>query len=373
LALNPGDKLGLYEITSLLGVGGIGEVYRAADPKLKRDVAIKILPDEFSDEPNWISRFQREAEMLASLNHHNIASIYDLHQIGKTRFLILELVEGETLADILRRRGALPLEDPVEIGKQICDALEAAHQKGVIHRDLKPANIKVDQNGKVKVLDFGLAKAFAPHLLKESLSNSPTLSMAATNAGVILGTASYMSPEQARGRNMDRRTDVWSLGCVLYEMLTGRQAFRGEDVTEILASVVKAEPDWQALPSATPASIRTLLSRCLQKDITKRTRDAGDIAIELEHALSAPATPPEAPSAKRAVLSTRSLSMALAGLLIGGLVSGIAVWRMKSPVPQPAMNRLAITLPLNQRLSALNMTSIAFAPDGKASCVCRTQ
>src|SRR5579883_1441878 len=222
MRLTIGTQLGSYEITGLLGKGGMGEVYRARDVKLKREVAIKVLPEEFSCDSDRVSRFQREAEALDALNHQNIGAIYDLQYIENTRFLILELVEGETLADVIDKRGALPLDEALDIGKQICEALEAAHERGIVHRDLKPANVKVLPNGKVKVLDFGLAKASASTRAEPALSNSPTLSIAATNAGIILGTAAYMSPEQAKGRSVDRRTDIFAFGCVLYEMLTGR-------------------------------------------------------------------------------------------------------------------------------------------------------
>jgi serine/threonine-protein kinase len=366
MALTVGTQLGSHEITALLGKGGMGEVYRARDLKLKRDVAIKILPEEFRREPESISRFQREAEILAALNHHHIAAIYDLQQIDSTRFLILELVEGETLAELIQRRGPLPIDDALKVGKQICEAMEAAHERGIIHRDLKPANVKVHPDGDVKVLDFGLAKTFAHQRLHENDSNSPTVNVAATNAGAILGTASYMSPEQARGRATDRRTDTWAFGCVLYEMLTGKQAFRGDDATEILASVVKSEPDWQALPAGVPSNIRTLLLRCLQKDIKRRIRDAGDIAIELEHALSPPAAPAVAIGAAvpTGFTSGRSRWIALAGLLVGGVIAGVVAWRVK-PAPAQSVNRFAITLPASQRLVGLDLSLLAFSPDGK--------
>src|SRR5439155_4341238 len=230
-----GVQLGYHEVTALLGKGGMGEVYRARDTKLKRDVAIKILPDEFSRDPDRVSRFQREAEVLASLNHPNIAAIDSLEEAAGTRFLVLELVEGETLADKLKR-GPFSIDEALAIAKNICEALEAAHEKNVVHRDLKPANVKITAEGKVKVLDFGLAKAMETAPPNATLSNSPTLSMAATQAGVILGTAAYMSPEQAKGFQADARSDLFSFGSVLYEMITGRQAFQGETVAEVLAS-----------------------------------------------------------------------------------------------------------------------------------------
>src|SRR6202008_4239604 len=230
----------------------MGEVYEAHDPKLGRDVAIKVLPEAFAHDPERLSRFQREAKMLAALNHSNIATIYGLEQSNGTSYLVMELVSGETLADRVKREGAVPVEEALKIAIQIAEALEAAHEKGIIHRDLKPANVKVTPEGKVKVLDFGLAKAFAGDSATEDPSNSPTLSHAATMQGMILGTAAYMSPEQARGKACDKRTDIWAFGCVLYELLTGKQAFQGDTTTEILAAVLREEPDWQALPSSTP-------------------------------------------------------------------------------------------------------------------------
>jgi serine/threonine-protein kinase len=269
MAIQIGQQLGSLEITALLGKGGMGEVYRARDAKLKRDVAIKILPDEFARDADRVNRFQREAEVLASLSHPNIAGIYDLQHTSQTQFLVLELVEGETLADRINR-GPLPVEEALQIGKSICEALEAAHEKGIVHRDLKPANVKITPNGNVKVLDFGLAK-MAQAQTPSALSNSPTL-LSGSISGMIMGTAAYMSPEQAKAKAIDRSTDIWAFGCVLYEMLTGNAAFRGEDVHDVLAAVVRAEPDWTLLPDAMPSRIRDLLRRCLQKDKSLRMR-----------------------------------------------------------------------------------------------------
>ena len=242
-----GKQYGSYRILSLLGAGGMGEVYRARDSKLGREVAIKTLTPEFARDPDRIARFQREAKLLASLNHPNIAAIHGLEESGGTNFLVLELVEGETLADRIKA-GPIPVEESLKLALQIAEALEAAHEKGVIHRDLKPANIKVTPEGKVKVLDFGLAKAFAGEQADLILSNSPTLSAAATQQGVILGTAAYMSPEQAKGKTVDKRADIWAFGAVLFEMLTGQAAFQGDDVTEILASVVKGGVKFGSAP-----------------------------------------------------------------------------------------------------------------------------
>jgi serine/threonine protein kinase len=286
-ALAIGQRLGSLEVTALMGRGGMGEVYRARDTKLKRDVAIKILPEEFSRDPDRLSRFQREAEVLASLNHPNIAAIYDLQQANDTRFLMLELVEGETLADRIAR-GPVPVQEALHIARNICEALEAAHEKGIIHRDLKPANVKLTAAGQVKVLDFGLAKIGDARAATD-FSNSPTL-LSASVPGAILGTAAYMSPEQARARPVDKRTDIWALGVVVYEMLTGKQAFAGEIVTDTLASILRGEPDWVALRSLGGSKIDAVLRRCLQKDPNRRWRDIGDVRMEIEDALARPPT-----------------------------------------------------------------------------------
>ena len=247
MTIATGTRLGSYEVVAQIGAGGMGEVYQAHDTKLGRDVAIKVLPEAFAHDPERLARFQREAKMLAALNHPNIATIYGLEQSDGTHYLVMELVSGETLADASSER-AVPVEEALAIAKQIAEALEAAHEKGIIHRDLKPANVKLTPEGKVKVLDFGLAKAFAGDATKEDMGNSPTLSMAATMQGVILGTAAYMSPEQAKGKAVDKRTDIWAFGAVLYELLTGKPAFQGEDVGDILAAVVKTEPGWTRCP-----------------------------------------------------------------------------------------------------------------------------
>ena len=282
-----GTQLAHYKITGHLGTGGMGEVYQATDLKLGRSIAIKLLPEEFNQNSDRLLRFEREARLLASLNHPNIAAIHGLEESGGRRFLVMELVGGETLAERIAR-GPIPVDESLAIAIAICNGLEAAHEKGVIHRDLKPANVKVTSDGKVKVLDFGLARAYetSPN---SNLSNSPTMgNISATNVGVILGTAAYMSPEQARGKEVDRRTDIWAFGCVLYELLSGHRAFDGEDVTEILAAVMKTEPDWNRLPKATPPPIRVLLRRCLRKDRLQRLKDAADARIEIEEAYTGP-------------------------------------------------------------------------------------
>ena len=266
MALSSGTRVGSYEILGLLGAGGMGEVYRARDSKLGRDVAIKILPDELTTDPDRLVRFEREARVLASLNHPHIGAIYGLEDTGGVSALVLELVDGDTLADRIAR-GPLPLTESLVIARQIAEAVDAAHERGVVHRDLKPANIKITSAGVVKVLDFGLAKATCGEGLTGELSRAQTVTMSATSQGTILGTAAYMSPEQARGQNVDRRTDIWAFGCVLYEMLAGRRAFGGETLSDSIASILERRPDWTALPAATPATVRHVLARCLEKDL----------------------------------------------------------------------------------------------------------
>jgi eukaryotic-like serine/threonine-protein kinase len=308
MPLAAGTKLGTYEVVAPIGAGGMGEVYQAHDGNLRRDVAIKVLPEAFAHDPERLSRFRREAQLLAALNHPNIATIHGLEDSGGTSYLVMELVPGENLAERIKQDGAVPVEEALVIAKQIAEALEAAHEKGIIHRDLKPANVKLTPEGKVKVLDFGLAKAFAEDPSTVDMSNSPTLSMAATMHGVILGTAAYMSPEQAKGKAVDKRTDIFAFGAVLYELLTGKQAFHGEDVTDILGAVLRMEPDWSRLPSAVPQKIRDLLRRCLQKDRRQRFHDAGDVRIEIEDGLAAPAgvdAPGGAPQSRRSAFRGR--------------------------------------------------------------------
>ena len=282
-----GRQLGVYRVLSLLGRGGMGEVYRAHDAKLGRDVAIKVLPAIFTADPERLARFESEARMLAALSHPHIGAIYGLEDADGTPALVLELVEGETLADRLRR-GPIPAREALAIARQIADALDAAHRKRIIHRDLKPANIKITPDGVVKVLDFGLAKAAAAERDVTSTANasqSPTTAVDATRVGVILGTAAYMSPEQARGLPVDTRADIWAFGCVLYEMLTGRPPFTGQTVAETLAAILEREPDWKALPSSTPPRIRELLRRCLQRDLALRLHDIAEARGTLEQAL----------------------------------------------------------------------------------------
>jgi serine/threonine-protein kinase len=352
--------LGHYQITNQLGKGGMGEVYQAKDQKLGRSVAIKVLPEEFARDADRVARFQREAKVLASLNHPNIAAIHGLEESSGTNFLVLELVEGETLADQLKR-GPLPIEDSLKLGVQIAEALEAAHAKGIIHRDLKPANIKVTPEGKVKVLDFGLAKAFAGEQAEMNLSNSPTLSNAATQQGIILGTAAYMSPEQARGKAVDKRADIWSFGCVFYEMLTGRQAFQGEDVAEILASVIKGESNLNLLPAKIHPRVREVLSRCLQKDLNKRYRDIGDAQIELEQVLADPSGVLQQPALTLEPRKRlRTMLPWLAATLVLAAIVGVVIWNFRpSPPPEPRrVIRFSYELPKDT-------SGLAVSPDGK--------
>ncbi len=288
MALAPGTRLGSYEITAQIGVGGMGEVYRANDTSLKRQVAIKVLPEAVATDPQRVSRFRREAELLAALNHPNIAHLYGLEDVDGITALVMELVEGPTLADRIAN-GPIPVDEALSIAKQIAEALEAAHEQGIVHRDLKPANVKVSDASTVKVLDFGLAKAMEPAAASGDVANSPTItSPVVTRAETVLGTAAYMSPEQARGKAVDKRTDIWAFGCVFYEMLTGGPAFPGETIADSVARIIERSPDFEALPGSMPPSVRRLVRRCLERDSRERLRDIGDARIEIGQALAAP-------------------------------------------------------------------------------------
>src|SRR5262245_9312865 len=361
MSVGVGTHLGSLEITALLGRGGMGEVYRARDTKLKRDVAIKILPDELSLDVDRLRRFQREAEVLAALNHPNIAAIHDLREANGSRYLVLELVEGETLQERLKR-GRIPIDEALPIARQIAEALEAAHESGIVHRDLKPANIKLAPDGRVKVLDFGLGKAFQQQ--STTLSNSPTL-VGESLPGIILGTAGYMSPEQAKGKEANRSSDIWAFGCILYEMLTAHAAFEGETIGEILAEVFKAEPDWRRLPAEIPEGVRRLLRRCLQKDRNRRLNSANDARIEIEEALSAPPDEPVpvAVRTRKPLLAWIVAAISVAGLLTW-VVTVIAIWNLRAPAPQP-VTRTVITLPAGDRLPPAEQRALALSPDGK--------
>jgi len=336
MSLSPGTRLGSYEVIALIGQGGMGEVYRAVDGNLKRSVAVKVLPDAVVTDPDRLARFQREAEVLAALNHPNIASIYGLERSGRMSALVMELVEGPTLADRIAL-GAIPIDESVSIAKQIADAVGAAHDQAIIHRDLKPANIKVRPDGTVKVLDFGLAKAMEPPAAADV--SAPTItSPAMTQRGVILGTAAYMSPEQARGRTVDRRADVWAFGCVLFEMLTARRPFDGEDLPEILANVMKTEPDWTLLPAATPLAIRRLLRRALIKDHKRRLADISAVRLELEDADREEGERPSlSPSSER-----RWIWAAAAGVLVLASAA-FAIREMRVPAPDVRVVRFDVT------------------------------
>jgi serine/threonine protein kinase len=288
MTLPLGSRLGVYEVIALIGRGGMGAVYRAHDPRLGRDVAIKVLPESLAADPERAARFEREARVLASLSHPHIGAIYGVEEATgpehtTIKALVLELVSGPTLADRLAA-GPLPLAEALQIARQIGDAVEAAHERGIVHRDLKPANIKLTPEGSAKVLDFGLAKLVVGNDLDSTQSS--TMTVAGTHIGVILGTPLYMSPEQARGQTIDKRADIWSFGCVFYEMLTGRAAFPGQTVSDTIAAVLSVDPDWSVLPAATPAPLRTLLQRCVEKDPRQRLRDIGDARIELDTAIA---------------------------------------------------------------------------------------
>jgi len=407
MSLTAGTPLGPYEITALIGAGGMGEVYRARDTRLQRDVAIKILPEALAGDPDRLARFEREAQVLAALNHPNIAAIYGFeegpaeagHHVpadavspadvvsgfsgpsgvegSRTiRALVLELVEGDTLEDRIAR-GPLPLDEALALARQIVDALEAAHEAGVVHRDLKPANVKITPAGHVKVLDFGLAKLAGPpedghHVrpgspgargvrLQPDHTAAPTITTPAmmTGVGTILGTAAYMSPEQARGRPVDRRADIWAFGCVLYETLTGRRAFEDEDISLTLSNVLRREPDLTALPVDTPAGVRQALRLCFRKDSHERIQAAGDLRLLLSGALdqSLPPTTGTPRVGRRAVL------VGLTGLLLGVVLTGLAVLRFE-PSPESPVGRFTLVLPAGQRLAGLAQTAIALSPDG---------
>ena len=359
--MQPGTQLGHYTILSALGKGGMGEVWKAKDSKLGREVAIKTLTDEFASDEERVSRFKREARLLASLNHPNIASIYGLDEANGKHFLVLELVEGDTLAEQIRR-GPLPVQEALVIAQQIAEALEAAHETGVIHRDLKPANIKVTPDGKVKVLDFGLAKAYAGDGAEASPIDSPTLSRTATEAGVILGTAAYMSPEQARGKAVDKRADIWAFGCVLYEMLTGRQTWGGETVTDMIAAAVAREPDWSPLPVNLNPTVQQLLRRCLEKEPKDRWHAAGDLRIEIERALADPGSLLVEPVTDVIQAPPRPmLPWIAATFLLTAVVASVAGWNLKPANPRPVA-RFAVVLPENVEMSR-GRVAVALSPD----------
>jgi Tol biopolymer transport system component len=357
--LSSGARLGPYEITAPLGAGGMGDVYKARDTRLGRQVALKTLPVSFAVDPERLARFRREAQVLASLNHPHIAQIYGVEEAAGVHAIVMELVDGEDLA-VRLARGPLPLEEALPIAQQTAAALEAAHDNNIVHRDLKPANIKLKPDGSVKVLDFGLAKALdPPSSTSADAMNSPTLTAGATGLGVLLGTAAYMAPEQARGRAVDKRADIWAFGCVLYEMLTGRPAFAGDDVSDVLASVLAREPGLDALPAEVPPAIRRLLERCLRKNAHERLRDIGDARIELEEALGGADGSPAAPAARRSV-PARAVGIMSATLI----ALAAAVWMVagrRAPAAAPEA-RVEISTP---PATALTAASVAISPDGR--------
>jgi serine/threonine protein kinase/Tol biopolymer transport system component len=363
MSLVTGTRLGPYEIVSLLGEGGMGQVYRAKDTRLKRDVALKILPDAFAADPDRVARFQREAELLATLNHPNIAAIYGLEQTDGVRALVLELVEGPTLADRIAQ-GPIPIDEALLIAGQIADALEAAHEKGVIHRDLKPANIKLTQDDKVKVLDFGLAKMLEPASASSpALTNSPTITTPAmmTGVGTLLGTAAYMSPEQAKGRPADKRSDIWAFGCVLYEMLTGKRAFEAEDISDTLAAVLRADPEWRALPGSVSATVLTTLKGCLEKDRRTRVPDISLVRFVLEGRITAPASS----SLGQSTAASRIWPM-VAAMSALALVTTVVASYLRQTVAAP-IGRFVIISPDNQPLMTGDRVSasVTISPDGR--------
>ncbi len=388
--LAAGAKLGPYEVVGAIGAGGMGEVYRARDTKLGREVALKVLPEGFAADAERMGRFEREAKVLASLNHPNIAAIYGFEDSGSVHALVMEMVEGQTLAERIGEpgtrgagpRGAglkagatqagaagpMPVDEALPIAKQIAEGLEYAHERGIVHRDLKPANVKITPDGVVKILDFGLAKALSGETAAADPSTSPTLSHLATQAGVILGTAAYMAPEQAKGKPVDRRADIWAFGCVLFEMLTAKKPFDGETVTDILIAVVTKQPDWTLLPKSTPAHIRVLLQRCLQKDPKQRLRDIGEARITLEETPSGGASPEETPTGVRALRSRREIAawslVAVLALLAAGL--GARMWLARSE-PAAAAIVSQILSPPNERFAFLrgHAGPPAISPNGK--------
>jgi eukaryotic-like serine/threonine-protein kinase len=356
-----GRRVGTYEIHAPLGAGAMGEVYRARDTRLGRDVAIKVLPTAFTADADRLARFEREARMLAALNHPHIAAIYGLEESDGLTALILELVEGATLAERIAR-GPLPLSEATIAGRDIAAALEAAHDKGIIHRDLKPANVKVTPDGAVKVLDFGLAKAMETEWPDAAAMQGETRTADATREGLIIGTPAYMSPEQARGQRVDKRTDIWAFGCMLYEMLTGRAAFAGATITDTLAAIVEREPEWSRLPAATSRSVWHLLQRCLEKDAKRRLRDIGEARVALEDALAGPAADDESTAARG--VTRRTAVATLAGAAIGAAATGaFAIGRHRGAVPRD-LAQFAIALPDGDMLRASFNKRIAISPNG---------
>ena len=372
MALQPGGRLAHYDVTALIGEGGMGQVYRARDTKLDRDVALKVLPDVFANDADRLARFQREAKVLASLNHPNIGSIYGIEEDetegGKISALVLELIDGPTLADRIAQ-GPLPLDEAIPIATQIAEALEVAHEQGIIHRDLKPANIKIRPDGSVKVLDFGLAKALDPSYGAQGFSPasaSPTISItaAATQMGMVIGTAAYMSPEQARGKPVDKRADIWAFGVVLYEMLTGARPFQGEDVSLTLASVMKSDVDPKTLPPDVPPAVRTVLRRCLEKDPGQRIRDIGDVRLAMAGAFESTVAAPAVAGVPPRLRLWQQPVPVLIAVVLAALAAGLSVWGLRPSEPR-AVTRIAYDLPPSHQLRVTSRRVLAVSPDGR--------
>ncbi len=366
--MTPGTRIGPYEVLAPLGAGGMGEVYRAKDARLDREVALKVLPEEFFEDRDRVARFEREAKALAALNHPGIAAVYSFEAVSGRHILVMELVEGEGL-DARIARGPLPFDEALPIARQIAEALEAAHERGIVHRDLKPANVMVTPDGRVKILDFGLAKAFEADPASGSspqVTQSPTLTARATAAGVILGTAAYMSPEQARGRSADRRADIWAFGCVLFEMITGKRVFEGETASDVLAAVLRQEIDFAALPIETPPGLVRLLRRCLQRDPSKRLHDAGDAKLEIDDASE---SPPERPASAAPRKATSSRALLLAPWLVAAAMALIAVLSQRRASPGAAeVVHLSVNIPEDMSVDPNLLTQmqvLAMSPDGR--------
>ena len=362
MALSPGSRFGPYEVAGEIGAGGMGVVYRATDTTLDRDVAIKVLPESMASDAERIARFDREAKTLASLNHPNIAQIYGLERSDGTTALVMELVEGPTLADRIER-GALPADEALGIAMQIAEALEAAHGQAIVHRDLKPANIKLRPDGTVKVLDFGIAKALEPENLTSG-PQSPMMTTPATMAGVILGTAAYMSPEQAKGKVVDQRTDIWAFGVLLYEMLTGQLAFGAEDVPTTLARVIANETDLDSLPAATSPALRQTLMLCLQKDVRKRVADIRDVRLALEGAFETEVHQTTDAGAVAQPVWSRRLLVPAAALVVRAVLAGFSVWIRMQPEPL-SVNRFDYNLPDGRVFRNTGRPVMALSPEGR--------
>ena len=358
-----GTTISHYKVLEKIGEGGMGVVYRATDTKLNRDVALKILPQQFASDSQRMGRFQREAEVLASLDHPNIGQIYGIEDAGQTKALVLQLIEGPTLAERIAQ-GPIPVEDALKIALQIAEGLEAAHEKGVIHRDLKPANIKITPEGQVKILDFGLAKALEGETPQDTnLSQSPTLTAAATQAGVILGTAAYMSPEQARGEATDKKADVWAFGCVLFEMLTGRATFGGKTVSDVLAGVLRIDPEWQNLPPNLHPRIRLLLERSLEKESKDRYQGISDARVDIQKALADPSGVLVQPTGDVVQAPPRRILPWVAAIFLAAVITGFTVWRVMRPEP-PRLAQFSVSPDIALTI-ATNSRDLAVSPDGE--------